>query len=49
MNINIMTKYSNWKGKMNAQVLRKYKMSDAIVAKLPIQIIKMQNTAIFVL
>jgi hypothetical protein len=34
---------------MNAQVLKKYKMNDAKVAKLLIQITKMQNIVIFVL
>ena len=48
MNINRMTKYFCWKGKMNVLALKKYKMSGVIAVRLPIQIIKMQNTVIFV-
>ena len=43
-----MTKYFCWKGKMNVLALKKYKMSGVIAVRLPIQIIKMQNTVIFV-
>jgi len=47
MSINSMIKYSNWKCKMNVQALRRYRMKDAIVAKLPIKIIRMQSIVTF--